>query len=189
LHEIWVDVPEYYGKYQVSNLGHIRSLNWRRMDIIKNLSPVTDKDGYQIVCLSDENSQKSTRLHRLIAEAFVPNPCNKPHINHKDENKANNLATNLEWTTVKENNNYGTRNKRVSKTKTNNTYNCRPVFQYSLAGEFIKAWPSLSEPCRVFGYDNSLISRCCRGIKKTAYGFKWLFTQENGASKAGDDVA
>ena len=185
--EVWVDVLGYNGRYQVSDWGNIRSLNWRNSGAVKQLSPVSDKDGYQIVCLSSEKFQKNVRLHRLIAEVFIPNPNKKPHINHKNEDKKNNRVDNLEWVTEIENNNHGTRNKRIAKLKRNNTYNCKPVSQYTIEGEFLKTWPSLSEPKRALGYDDSHIARCCRGIKKTAYGYKWKFTPEY-PPKVGDAI-
>lgn len=114
--ELWEDIKGYEGRYKISNKGRVKSLinnkgNFRE----KILKPSKDKDGYLQVGLSKNGIQKTKRIHQLVAKAFIKNPCNYPLINHKDENKSNNNVDNLEWCTVIYNNNYGTRNKRLSK--------------------------------------------------------------------------
>ena len=113
--EEWRDIKGYEGKYQVSNLGRVKSLkdskeNYRE----KILSNSTDKRGYSNVNLYKNGKRNYFKVHRLVAEAFIPNPNNYPQVNHKDENKTNNCVSNLEWCTHEYNINYGTRNKRVS---------------------------------------------------------------------------
>ncbi|WP_366942566.1 NUMOD4 domain-containing protein [uncultured Thomasclavelia sp.] len=108
---MWKDVKNYEGLYLVSNLGRIKSVRKNKI-----LSPFINTRGrYQI---RFKVNGKITRpfVHRLVAEAFIPNPHNYPEINHKDENKLNNEISNLEWCTTKYNANYGTRNKRISET-------------------------------------------------------------------------
>ena len=109
--ELWKDIKGYEGCYQVSNLGRIKSLDrmtnnqygeyFMKGRILKN-SIIKDK-GYCRVSLNNGNGKISTRVHRLVAEAFIPNPENKPEVNHKDGNKLNNCVSNLEWCTNKEN--------------------------------------------------------------------------------------
>lgn len=105
------------GLYQVSNLGRVKSLSNSKTRKEKILTPIYHARYYQIT-LSKNNIRIQYRVHRLVAEAFIPNPDNLPLINHKDENPLNNKVENLEWCDAKYNNNYGTGNKRRSKTKT-----------------------------------------------------------------------
>lgn len=121
--EVWKDVKDYEGLYQVSNLGNVKSLeryahtsntryNKHRLLRERILKPGKNKDGYSVVVLRKDCKGKSYYIHRLVAEAFLPNPHNLPEINHKDENKENNHVDNLEWCTHIYNGNYGTINIR-----------------------------------------------------------------------------
>ena len=132
--EIWktavYDGIIYEGLYKVSNLGKILSLNYRNTGKAKLMTPVERKDGYFQVGLSKNGEYKKRLVHRLIAETFLPNPENKPCINHKiegEKGKKINMVifnedgsvdeerTTIEWATYEENNNYATRNERISK--------------------------------------------------------------------------
>lgn len=117
----WKDIQGYEGKYQISNLGEVRSLNYKRTGNKKILIPATTYKGYKSITLN-KNGKKTFFIHRLVAIHFIPNPNNYPIINHKDENPSNNLYINLEWCTAKYNNNYGTRNQRLSETQKGNKY-------------------------------------------------------------------
>ena len=127
--EIWKDIKGYESLYQVSNLGRVKSL--ARKVIKKNyvsfkkeriLKQQTDRYGYKKVILQRNYQIKTFSIHRLVAEAFLENPYHLPQINHKDENKENNCVLNLEYCDSKYNNNYGTRNKRVSETMKKKKY-------------------------------------------------------------------
>ena len=121
----------YEGLYKVSNLGKILSLNYRNTGKAELMKPVTNTNGYLQVCLRKNKEEKKCLVHRLVAEAFLENPENKPQVNHKDEDKTNNFVflnedgtvnkkkSNLEWKTHKDNINHGTRNERVAKANTN----------------------------------------------------------------------
>lgn len=181
--EVWKDVKGYEGLYQVSNLGQIKSLGrwvkhtgWR-FEEEKILKPSKTNAGYLYVQLSKNSIGKKFKVHRLVAEAFIPNPDNLPTINHRNENKCDNRADNLEWMTVKDNSNYGSRNKNLSKTLLNHPTKSKPVIQYTIDGVFIKEWPSVSEVKRAYNFDNSTISDCCIGKFKQAYGYVWKFKQ------------
>ena len=116
--EIWrtaVVDGETWENYQVSNLGNILSLNYRNTGRAELMTPVDNGKGYLGVILSKNGETKPCKVHRLIAEAFIPNPDNLPEVNHKDEDKTNNSVENLEWILHKDNCNHGTRNERVAK--------------------------------------------------------------------------
>lgn len=126
--------------------------------------------GYYRLQLSKDNKTTNKQVHRLVAEAFIPNPDNLPCVNHKDENKLNNCVDNLEWCTQEYNNSYGTKGQRISKTKS------IEVEQYSLDGELIKVWPSAKDAQLHYGKTNKgNISACCNGNRHTAYGFIWKY--------------
>ena len=104
------DIPGYEGLYEVSNLGRVR----RNGRILK---PLKHRDGYLKIDLNKQGIRKGVYIHRLVGLAFIPNPDNLPCINHKDEDKTNNTVKNLEWCTREYNNNYGTRNERISESQ------------------------------------------------------------------------
>lgn len=176
--EEWRDIPGYEGLYQVSNLGRVKSLYRYK----KQLKPKISNAGYERVNLFKNKQGKWHSVHRLVAMTFVENPMNKPEVNHKDECKINNKASNLEWVTRKENNIFGSRIYRQRKhtdyknRKRNNQKqieNCSiPIAQYSIDGKLIRYWKSASEYCRENGKSSiSPIRMCCKGKRKTAYGF------------------
>ena len=101
--EVWRDIQGYEGLYEVSNFGNVRSLKYGK---IKYLKPADDGNGYYFVNLSKNGIVKNFKIHRLVATAFIDNPSNYPQINHKDEDKTNNKASNLEWCTNKYNKRY-----------------------------------------------------------------------------------
>lgn len=171
--ELWKPISG-FEDYFISNLGRVMSTKRNKSHIMK---PYKDRDGYLQLCLLKDNKQKRFFVHRLVAEAFLPNPHNLPCVNHKSEIKTQNNVENLEWCSVKYNQNYGTRNKRLSETKRNNTYNTKKVLQYTLDGEFVKEWPSAREVERQLGFFSSSISSCCTHYKNqsTAYGYIWEY--------------
>ena len=121
--EEWRPIEGYEGLYEVSNTGQVRSLdryvknNYSyRLQKGKVLSPEKNKDGYLLVSLCCNGKQNLRTVHRLVAQAFIPNPNNLPQVNHKDENKSNNRVDNLEWCDQAYNNLYGTRQERYRNT-------------------------------------------------------------------------
>ena len=170
--EIWKDVPNYKGRYQASNLGRIKSLNFNGTGKEKIMRPRTG-NRYYMIALWKDGKRKDLLLHRVIAETFIENKENKPFINHKDENCFNNSVDNLMWCTHKEIMYWGTRNKRIAKN------NSIKVNQYDLENNFIKQWNSINE----FLKENNLpkngnVYMCCKGKQKTAYGYKWKYADE-----------
>ena len=114
--EIWKDVKGYEGKYKVSNKGRIKSLNYQnsKKEKLLHLRIGKKRQGYLDVMLSSKNVQKRHKIHRLVAEAFIPNPNNYPEINHIDEDVSNNNVNNLEWCTKLYNLNYGNHKEKNS---------------------------------------------------------------------------
>lgn len=164
--EIWKPVVGYENLYEVSNFARVKSLKFGKERILK---PGTNRYGYLHVNLYKNNKRKDFLVHRLVAEAFIPNPDNLPLVNHKDENPSNNFSTNLEWCTNEYNLNYGTAQQRKSHKLS------KPVCQYTLDNELIKIWSSLTECKNKEGFNIGHIYECCRGIRKTHKGFKWSY--------------
>lgn len=170
--EIWRDIEGYEGLYQVSSDGRVKSLekvNNNHLVKEKILKSGNNGMGYLFVVLSKEGKIKNYTIHRLVAQAFLPNPDNLPQVNHKDEDKSNNRVENLEWCTQQYNNTYGTRLKKSAKA------NSIPILQFNLDSQFIKKWDSTMQIERELGFYHSNISNCCRGKYKTAYGFVWMY--------------
>ena len=169
--EEWRDVVGYEGRYMVSSMGRVYSCpNHMHNGMILNADKY--QNGYYRVALSKHCQKKYVMIHRLVAEAFLPNPNNYPFVNHKDESRTNNCVENLEWCTPKYNSNYG----RVS--KENRIANCklgRPVVQMTLDSKDIAIFPSLGEAGRSVGVSASNIREACIGNVQTSAGFKWRY--------------
>lgn len=133
--------------------------------------------GYKVLNLSKNGKPLTKKVHRLVANEFIPNPDNLPQVNHKDENKTNNRVDNLEWCTQEYNLNYGTGNKKRGLSNTNGKLS-KPVCQYSKDGCLIKEWKSIRDIKRITGYDSGHISACCRNIRKSAHGYIWKYKKE-----------
>ena len=172
MEEIYKDIKDLEGKYQVSNFGNILSLNYRNTGRAELMSPGKN-GGYLRVNLSKNGKPKNFSVHRLVAETFIPNPNNLPCVNHKDQTRTNNRVDNLEWCTYEYNINYGTRNERVSETLTNGKRSKR-VLQFTLDGDFVREYPSTHE-CERNGFEHSSVIRCCKGKQKTHKGFKFMY--------------
>lgn len=186
--EIWKDIKGYEGYYHVSNLGRVRSLdryvatvgNSSGQRLIKGkLKEQNDwnaKNGgsYYAVILSKNNISVRYAVHRLVAEAFIPNPDNLPCINHKDENKHNNNVDNLEWCTVEYNNTYGTARERGSeKTK-------MAVLKFNLDGTLIKRYEGLGIASKEENVSKGNLENVCvhRNGKRTLNDFVFMYEDD-----------
>lgn len=169
--EIWKDIAGYEGKYQVSNLGRVKSLNYKRSGKEEIMEPYKVGGGYLQVHLCKNGERDKQYVHRLVAEAFLPNPENLPFVNHKDENPENNIVSNLEWCNAKYNTNYGTRNDRVAEKLINREDLSKPV----LCVETGEIFPSSSEAERKSRAYQGNIIKCCQGKRKTTRGYHWRY--------------
>lgn len=177
--EKWSDVPEYEGLYRVSNLGRVFSV---RKD--KVLKPAINRWGYERLTLVKSGVKKNYSVHRLVAACFCKKTDGCDVVNHLDENKTNNAATNLEWTTYTGNNLYGTAPLRRSVNTDHYARNAgrkRPVVQLSLNGDIIKVFDCSRSASITLGICASQITSCCRSRpkRKTAGGYVWKYSRGN----------
>lgn len=194
--EIWKPVVGYEGFYEVSNLGRVRSLDrylpnrWGNGEkLVKGriLTQKTEKKGgYLRVHLRVAPLSKEFLVHRLVAEAFIPNPDNLPQIDHINTNRTDNKVENLRWCTAKENANnpFTLERKRITNTGSKNPMygvtgvnNVRStvVLQFSKDGEFIKKWDCINDIKRELGINVSNIPSCCKGKIKHTSGYIWRY--------------
>ena len=187
--EIWVDICGYEGLYQVSNQGRVRSLD---REIYKNnnvkqfsksfILKFEKNKGYNYVHLFKNGVRKRMAVHRLVAEAFIPNPGNKPEVDHINTIRDDNRVENLHWVTPKENmENPLTKEKRkiIKPTGRPKGTNSIKVVQLDKdTNELIKIWNSAMEAQRECGFANNDINKCCRGKYKTHKGYKWMYYED-----------
>lgn len=175
--EIWKDVPNYENLYKVSTLGKVFSYNKNR-EIYQ-----VDNHGYKNVVLCKDGKKRSFGVHRLVALAFIPNPNNLLYINHKDENRANNIVSNLEWCSADYNNHYG--NRTLKQIRSNTGRSTKRIGQYTLENILIREWRNAREASENLHINQSTIINACNGsgstkkgkfyINKTAKGFIWKY--------------
>lgn len=165
--EVWKDIKGYEGLYKISNLGNVKSLRTNKI-----LKTNMNNCGYKSVILSYKGQIQAKRVHRLVAEAFIPNPNNYPQVNHKDEIKTHNNVENLEWCSPKYNVNYGTGIERCAKNR------LKPVNQYDLNGNFIKKYDGIIVASKKLNIHPWLILAVCQGLRKTTHKCIWRYANE-----------
>jgi len=174
--ENWKDIAGYEGSYQVSDLGNIKSLNYKRSGQARNLKPSVDGCGYLRVALCKNGRLRTRKVHRLVAEAFLGDSSGK-EVNHKDGNRTNNNIANLELVTRLENmrhsfNELGRRGGLLGK-KAEKHPKSKEVQQYTRDGKYIRDWVNIRDAAATLGINNGNITECCKGKRKTAGGFIW----------------
>jgi hypothetical protein len=197
--EIWESVKGYEEFYEVSNLGRVRSFDrqsWSGKAFYlkkgRMLAAGCDSAGYPQVNLCINGSGQITRVHRLVAKAFISNPENKREVDHKDGNPSNNNVKNLRWFTHLENMNNPVAKARIGKAMKGkcagvknhwygvhgaNHFLSKPVLQFSKTGVFIKEHENAVEAGLKLGLDRTSIYKVCNNYKNhiTAGGFKWEY--------------
>ena len=170
----WKLVKGFEGQYEVSNTGLIKSLKGKTERIMKpRRKKIIKKDGYvelgyEGLVLSNKGVQYSKLVHRLVAEAFIPNPESKPEVNHIDEDKGNNSVENLEWNTHEENSNHGTKNIRSANKQS------MAVIGVDEFGNIVEIHSSIRSAERLTGFGHASISACANGKIATYKGLEWF---------------
>lgn len=173
MNELWKQIPGFEGLYLVSNTGKIKSLcKWKRAGCPDEyvLKPTISKNGYCQVTLYHGTTRKKFLVHRLVALLFVPNPNGYDFVNHIDEDKQNNFASNLEWCTTAYNNSFGTARLRQSITSG------QKVDQFLPNGIHLATYESIGVASFITNVPSRLITQCCAGDCVTAGGFMWKRT-------------
>lgn len=171
--EEWKPINEFEGYYEVSNLGRVKScqrvIHRKTTSITVNerILKLRNNKGYMSVCLRKNKKSYWKQVHRLVAEAFIPNPNNYPIVNHKDENPSRNIVTNLEWCTKSYNNSYNGARVRAAIPRR------MEVLQFTLDGVLIKEWSHTREAAETLGLSKGAIYQACKGKIKTSGGFIW----------------
>lgn len=176
--EEWKDITGYEGLYQVSTLGNVRSYDKEvpcrggKTRLIKGkvLTPTRCGNGYVKIMLIKDGIRKNKIIHRLVAEAFIPNTDGFTDVNHINEVKTDNRASNLEWCSKFYNNHYSHIPEKMNDAKK------IKVKQMSIDGKVINIWNGIREAARALGIkSHKHISECCKGQAKTCYGYKWEY--------------
>lgn len=172
--------------YLVNRKGEIYSVRAKKI-----LKPNYTSKGYASVELWSKGKRTRKLIHRIVAEAFIPNPDGLPQVNHIDENPRNNEVNNLEWCTAKYNMNYGngakTRHLKIDYSKdiykinavVNGKKACKPVLMFTKDGHFISEFKSLKEAEKMTGIDSRYISAVLHGKNKTAKGYVWKLKERS----------
>ena len=178
--EIWKDIKGYDGIYQISNMGRLRSLDrvvttkagWtQKHEGILIQTNSIQNSGYIAVPLHKNGKSVTHLLHRLVADAFAENPNNYECVNHKDQNKLNNRADNLEWCTAYYNCHYGDGAERSAETQR------KEFYQIDMNGNVVKKWKGFNKIQRELGYQKKLIYLCCIGKRESYIGYKWAYAE------------
>ena len=172
MNELWKPIDEYNGYYSISNLGRIKNINGTIM------KTRIRKDGYEVVSLRNKSKYKIEYIHILVAKSFIQRPTEKTEVNHIDANKSNNIVSNLEWVTRRENHLHavalGLKPVNPTKGKSYDENPCvKPVYQYDMQGNYIMEWKSRKSAAEYYGCQPNSISRAMNGVKKSCKGFIW----------------
>lgn len=195
--EIWKPIKGYENNYEVSNMGNVRSLRYanngtdKKGSGIKNLKLILNNMGYYVVNLYHEGKMKQHHVHRLVAEAFMPNPNNLPVIDHISTITTDNRIENLRWCSIRDNvNNPISSKRRLDKCRAllkgkfgKDALTHKPVIQYTLDGDFVKKWDCMMDACRFYHIDSGSLTRACQGEYHKVKGFAWRYIGDEPPTK------
>lgn len=170
--EIWKPVVGYEGRYEVSNIGRVRSMNYNHTKSVRLLIPTVDRKEYEYVHLCKDGRAYHNRVSRLVADAFIPNPHNKPFVDHIDTNRRNNHVDNLRWCNQSENQQNPISRKRYGDSK------AKPVIQLNMDCQVVRVWASAREAEIHGGFNHRHIADVCRGKLKTHGDYKWRYANK-----------
>ena len=180
--EIWVDIKDYEGLYQISNYGMVKSLNYNRTGREEILKLLKFKSGHLFVYLYKNGVKKPYLIHQLVAQHFIQNPECKPIVHHKDHNPANNKVDNLVWLTYEEHTAEHPEVYEASRKagrETSRKALSKHINQFTIDGLFVRAWYSAHDIEKELGYNKSNVVHCCKGKYKTAYGYIWKYADQD----------
>lgn len=166
----WKPIEQFNGRYEVSSNGEVRSLITNKI-----LRPAIDGWGYKRVAMMKDGKLVTQKVHRLVAQMFIPNPENKPQVNHKNGVKTDNWWMNLEWATQSENIRHAHANKLIIMPRGGDVYNAKEIIQYSECMEVLKVWDSASTVERELGYNGRNIRACANFQRRSCKGFIWRY--------------
>ena len=189
MNEIWKPINGYEGKYEVSSFGRARSLDryqqrtdyrsgkrYQTFKAGKILKPIKCNSGYMRVSIIEDATHRGMKLlHRMVAEAFIPNPDNLPEVNHKNEDKTDNRVENLEWC----DHSYNTTYNDLQARRYNNGggRRKRPVEQLTMQGQFVARFDSVTEAAEAVGTSVAHIWNVCDGRQKSSCGYRWRYVE------------
>lgn len=178
--EIWKDIPGFETRYQVSNMGRVKSKSYIRSNGFglyrtreQILNPFKEKCGYLKVVLNKNGKKSRVKIHRLVAITFIPNPNNKSEIDHINTNVEDNRVDNLRWVTSSENKLNPITRARMAKAKKG--ANLKPVVCFSKNGILVKAFNSAIEAGETLNISPAHICHCCKGKRNSAGGYRWEY--------------
>lgn len=181
--EVWKKIEGTDERYEVSNTGKVRSLNYKNTGRTKELRPAPDPKGYLKTMLPYSGKWKTVKIHRLVATAFIPNPDNKPQVNHINGNKRDNRVRNLEWVSNYDNAHHAIYHGMFAKsflaTQKENQKRKKPVIAIDKNGGHHE-YESQSEASRQLNINRRHIQEALKGNRKTAGGYKFKYPQEGG---------
>lgn len=174
---VWKDIVGYEELYAINDFGIIKSkMKWKgrnyRMLIQEQTISKRSDGNYQMVSLNRDGNKKTFRVHKLVAEHFVPNPNNLPEVNHIDGNKLNCRASNLEWSTRLENEQHAWKLGLKNRFTNNKS---KPLIQFDNTMNMVAEFANSQIAQEETGFNRSVIGRAARGDIRQAYGFIWKF--------------